>query len=89
MEVGGIISAIIVGLILGVVGRALAPGRQRIPIWLTIGVGVVAALIGSAVVGSLNDTNGWDWVELFVQVVLAVIGVMAAAALYGRGKART
>jgi uncharacterized membrane protein YeaQ/YmgE (transglycosylase-associated protein family) len=89
MEVGGIISAIIVGLILGVVGRALAPGRQSIPIWLTVGVGVGAALIGSAVVGSLNNTDGWDWVELFVQVVLAVIGVMAAAALYGRGKART
>jgi uncharacterized membrane protein YeaQ/YmgE (transglycosylase-associated protein family) len=89
MEVGGIISAVIVGLILGVVGRALAPGRQQIPIWLTVGVGIVAALIGSAVVGPLNDTNGWDWVELFVQIVLAVIGVMAAAALYGRDRART
>jgi len=89
MEVGGIISAIIVGLILGVIGRALAPGRQQIPIWLTIGVGVVAALIGSAVVGPLNSTDGWDWVELFVQIVLAVVGVMTAAALYGRGKART
>jgi uncharacterized membrane protein YeaQ/YmgE (transglycosylase-associated protein family) len=89
MEVGGIISAIIVGLILGVVGRALAPGKQAIPIWLTIGVGIVAALIGSAIVGPLNDTNGWDWIELFVQIVLAVVGVMAAAAFYGRGKART
>jgi uncharacterized membrane protein YeaQ/YmgE (transglycosylase-associated protein family) len=89
MEVGGIISAIIVGLILGVVGRAIAPGKQRIPVWLTIGVGVIAALIGSAIVGPLNDTDGWDWVELFVQVVLAVIGVMAAAAFYGRSKART
>ena len=89
MEVGGIISAIIVGLILGIIGRALAPGKQSIPIWLTVGVGIVAALIGSAIVGPLNDTDGWDWVELFVQVVLAVIGVMAAAALYGRDRART
>jgi uncharacterized membrane protein YeaQ/YmgE (transglycosylase-associated protein family) len=89
MEVGGIISAIIVGLILGVVGRSLAPGKQYIPIWLTVGVGVVAALIGSAIVGPLNNTDGWDWVELFVQIALAVIGVMAAAALYGRGRAQT
>jgi uncharacterized membrane protein YeaQ/YmgE (transglycosylase-associated protein family) len=89
MTVTGIILAIIVGLVLGVIGRALAPGRQDIPIWLTIVVGIVAALIGSAIVGPMRDTNGVDWIELIVQVILAVIGVMAAAALYGRGRART
>jgi uncharacterized membrane protein YeaQ/YmgE (transglycosylase-associated protein family) len=88
MTVGGIISAIIIGLLLGVIGRALAPGKQNIPIWLTMLVGVVAALIGTAVVGGLQDTNGLDWVELVVQVILAVIGVMAAAAFYHRGKSK-
>jgi uncharacterized membrane protein YeaQ/YmgE (transglycosylase-associated protein family) len=89
MTVTGIVLALIVGLVLGVIGRALAPGRQDIPIWLTIVVGIVAALIGSAIVGPLRDTDGVDWLELIVQVILAVIGVMAAAALYGRGRART
>jgi uncharacterized membrane protein YeaQ/YmgE (transglycosylase-associated protein family) len=89
MTVTGIIMAIIVGLVLGVIGRALAPGKQDIPIWLTIVVGIVAAIIGSAIVGPLRDTNGVDWIELVVQVILAVIGVMAAAAFYGRGRART
>jgi uncharacterized membrane protein YeaQ/YmgE (transglycosylase-associated protein family) len=89
MTVTGIILAIIVGLVLGVIGRALAPGKQDIPIWLTIVVGIVAALIGSAIVGPLRDTDGVDWIELIVQVILAVIGVMAAAALYGRNRART
>jgi uncharacterized membrane protein YeaQ/YmgE (transglycosylase-associated protein family) len=88
MTVGGIISAIIIGLILGVIGRAIAPGKQAIPIWLTIVVGIVAALIGSAIVGGLRDTDGLDWVELATQVVLAVIGVMGAAALYGGRRAR-
>ncbi len=87
MTVGGVISAIIIGLVLGVIGRAIAPGKQNIPVWLTIVVGIVAALIGTAIVGSLRDTNGIDWVELLVQIVLAVIGVMAAAALYP-GRAR-
>jgi uncharacterized membrane protein YeaQ/YmgE (transglycosylase-associated protein family) len=87
MTVTGIIMAIIVGLILGVVGRAIAPGKQDIPIWLTIVVGIVAALIGSAIVGPMRDTNGIDWVELLVQIILAVIGVMAAAAIYG-GRSR-
>jgi uncharacterized membrane protein YeaQ/YmgE (transglycosylase-associated protein family) len=89
MEIEGIFSAIVVGLVLGVLGRALAPGKQRIPIWLTMVVGVVAALIGSAIVGPLNDTNGWDWIELVVQIVLATVGVMVAAAVYGRRDART
>jgi uncharacterized membrane protein YeaQ/YmgE (transglycosylase-associated protein family) len=88
MTVTGIIMAIIVGLILGVVGRAIAPGKQNIPIWLTIVVGIVAALIGSAIVGPMRDTNGIDWVELIVQVILAVIGVMAAAAIYGGRSSR-
>jgi uncharacterized membrane protein YeaQ/YmgE (transglycosylase-associated protein family) len=87
MTVTGIIMAIIVGLILGVVGRAIAPGKQDIPIWLTIVVGIIAALIGSAIVGPMRDTRGVDWVELIVQIILAVIGVMAAASLYG-GRSR-
>jgi uncharacterized membrane protein YeaQ/YmgE (transglycosylase-associated protein family) len=86
MTVSGIITAIIVGLILGVVGRAIAPGKQDIPIWLTIVVGIVAALVGTAIVGGLSDTSGLDWFELIVQIVLAVIGVMAAAALYPRAR---
>ena len=41
------------------------------PIWLTVVVGMVAALLGSAIVGPLRDTSGVDWVELIVQVALA------------------
>jgi uncharacterized membrane protein YeaQ/YmgE (transglycosylase-associated protein family) len=82
MTVSGIITAIVIGAILGVVGRAIAPGKQDIPIWLTVGVGIVAALVGTLIVGSLRDTNGFDWIELLAQVVLAVIGVLAASRLY-------
>jgi uncharacterized membrane protein YeaQ/YmgE (transglycosylase-associated protein family) len=46
---GLIISAIIVGLIIGALGRLVLPGRQDIPIWLTILIGIVAALIGSLI----------------------------------------
>jgi uncharacterized membrane protein YeaQ/YmgE (transglycosylase-associated protein family) len=88
MTVDGIISAIIFGLILGVLGRTFAPGKQNIPIWLTIVVGIVAALVGSAIVGPLRDTDGLDWLELAVQIVLATIAVIAAAAVYGARKSK-
>jgi uncharacterized membrane protein YeaQ/YmgE (transglycosylase-associated protein family) len=90
MTIESIFGAIIIGLVLGVIGRALAPGKQDIPIWLTIVVGVAAALIGTLIVGPLRETSGWfDWTELIAQVVLAVIGVMVAASMYGRRKSKT
>jgi len=89
MTIEGIFGAIIIGLLLGVIVRALAPGKQDIPIWLTIVVGIVAALIGTLIVGPLRDTGGFDWTELVAQVVLAVIGVMLAASWYGRRKTKT
>jgi hypothetical protein len=37
MEVTGIIiTAIIIGLIIGALGRLVVPGKQNIPIWLTV-----------------------------------------------------
>ena len=88
MTVTGIITAIIVGAIIGALGRLVVPGRQPIPIWLTIVVGIIAALIGSAIVGPMRDTKGVDWVELIVQIILAVVGVMGAAAVYGGRRGR-
>jgi uncharacterized membrane protein YeaQ/YmgE (transglycosylase-associated protein family) len=84
MTIEGILGAIIIGAIIGAAGRLLAPGRQRISILVTIIVGILAALIGSAIVGPLRDTDGVDWVELLVQLALAVGGVLLAAQVLGR-----
>ncbi|QTR04436.1 GlsB/YeaQ/YmgE family stress response membrane protein [Saccharothrix algeriensis] len=86
MTVTGIISALIVGLIIGLLGRLVVPGKQRIPIWLTILIGVIAALIGTFLANALGvgDTNGIDWIEVFIQVALAAVGVSLAAGMYGR-----
>jgi uncharacterized membrane protein YeaQ/YmgE (transglycosylase-associated protein family) len=86
MHVSGIFSAIIVGLVIGVLARLLIPGRQNIPIWLTIVIGIVAALIGTAIAGALGvaTTRGIDWLELILQIILAIIGVLLATALYSR-----
>lgn len=87
MTVTGIIMAIIIGLIIGALGRLVLPGRQNIPIWLTIVVGIVAALLGTALaraIGIPTETNGIDWLELIVQVILAAVGVALVSGLYGR-----
>jgi uncharacterized membrane protein YeaQ/YmgE (transglycosylase-associated protein family) len=84
MTIEGFLGAIIIGAVVGALGRLLLPGRQPIGILWTILVGIVAALIGTLIVGSLRDTNGIDWVELLVQLVLAVIGVALVAGWKGK-----
>ncbi|WP_158879482.1 GlsB/YeaQ/YmgE family stress response membrane protein [Amycolatopsis anabasis] len=88
MSIGGIISAIVIGLVLGVLGRLFAPGKQNIPIWLTILVGIAAAFIGTAIARlfGVADTKGIDWIELIFQIVVAAIGVTLVAGLWGRRK---
>ncbi|NAZ78231.1 GlsB/YeaQ/YmgE family stress response membrane protein [Kineococcus sp. T13] len=86
MTVTGIITAIVVGAIIGALARLVLPGRQNISILLTIVVGIVAALIGTAIARATGvaDTNGFDWIELVFQVVVAAIGVSVVGALKGR-----
>ena len=86
MTVTGIITAIVVGLIIGALGSLVVPGKQNIPIWLTILVGIVAAFIGTALARlfGVASTGGIDWIELILQIIVAAIGVTAVAGIYGR-----
>ncbi|GAA0260858.1 GlsB/YeaQ/YmgE family stress response membrane protein [Saccharothrix sp. NPDC042600] len=86
MGIGGVISALIVGLIIGFLGKLVAPGKQAIPIWLTLVVGIVAAFLGTFIARALGveDTPGIDWIEIIVQVVIAAVGVSLVAGFYGR-----
>ena len=86
MTAQGIITAIIIRAIIGVLGRLLLPGRQNIPIWLTVLVGIGAALLGTVLADAMGvkDTAGIDWIEIFIQVVLAAIGVAIVSGVSGR-----
>jgi uncharacterized membrane protein YeaQ/YmgE (transglycosylase-associated protein family) len=87
MTPAGIISAIVIGAIIGVLGRLVVRGKQNISILVTIIVGIIAALLGTwlASLVGVEDTNGIDWIELLFQVVLAAIGVAIVA---GSGRRR-
>ena len=39
--------AIIAGFIIGVIARLLRPGKQHIPLWLTVVIGIAGAIIGN------------------------------------------
>jgi uncharacterized membrane protein YeaQ/YmgE (transglycosylase-associated protein family) len=79
MEISGIVSAIIIGIVIGVLGRLVVPGRQHIGVIWTILIGIVAAFIGAAIAAGLDvqDTNGVDWIEWLIQIGLAAVGIAA------------
>lgn len=81
-----IIGAIVLGLILGVLARLILPGKQNIPLWLTILVGIVAALVGGFIYQALGGgaTAGIDWIKFFIQLILAVVGVGLVAGFAGK-----
>ncbi|MEU4949200.1 GlsB/YeaQ/YmgE family stress response membrane protein [Streptomyces lavendulae] len=81
--------AIIVGFVLGLIARAILPGKQHQPLWLTTLFGILGALLGNAVAGwiGVEDTRGIDWIRHLLQLAGAVLivglGDMAYVALRG------
>jgi len=74
---------IIVGAIIGALGRLILPGKQNISILVTIVIGIVASLVGGIILGLTaykNDNGGIPWISLIVGAILAAIGIT----VYGR-----
>ena len=71
--IGSIIVNLIVGAIVGFLGRAVLPGAQDIGLVKTVGLGVVSMLIVALVLGSVS------W------IVALIVGVLVAAGLLWLG----
>ena len=64
--IGALIGTIIVGAIVGFLGRLILPGGQDIGLLRTVGLGVVSAFIVGLVLGSVNTI-----VAIIVSAVVA------------------
>jgi uncharacterized membrane protein YeaQ/YmgE (transglycosylase-associated protein family) len=87
--------AIVVGLVLGLIAKAIIPGKQAIPLWLTIVYGIIGSVIGNTVATALhvNNTSGIDWIRHLLQLAGAVVVVALGTPLWtairgGRNKER-
>jgi uncharacterized membrane protein YeaQ/YmgE (transglycosylase-associated protein family) len=77
MQADNFFSAIVVGLVIGGLGRLAVPGRQPIGCLMTLLIGIVGAVAGLAVARAA-DVNWWLLV-LGCQVGVAALGVLIAS----------
>ncbi|MGW6905477.1 MULTISPECIES: GlsB/YeaQ/YmgE family stress response membrane protein [unclassified Streptomyces] len=76
--------AIIVGFVLGLLAKAIIPGKQHSPLWLTTIFGILGAVVGNAVARGfgVEETSGIDWSRHIFQIIAAVIIVYLGDMLY-------
>ncbi|MET8570963.1 GlsB/YeaQ/YmgE family stress response membrane protein [Streptomyces sp. NPDC004783] len=76
--------AIIVGFVLGLIAKAIIPGKQHSPLWLTTIFGMLGAIAGNAVAraAGVEATSGIDWWRHLFQLVAAIIIVAVGDAAY-------
>ncbi|MDG9674338.1 GlsB/YeaQ/YmgE family stress response membrane protein [Micromonospora sp. DH14] len=87
MLVYGYLGAVLIGALVGLLGRLILPGRQRIGVVATFVIGVGSAVLGTVVAKALHVDDEasmrvwvlrWDWIVLAIQVGVAVIAVALA-----------
>lgn len=84
-----ILMAVVAGIIIGPLARLALPGRQNISLVMTVVLGAVGALAGSAIFRALSDrsdTSGIDWMAFLIGVVVAAIAITVYVAMTGRQK---
>ena len=83
-----IISAVIVGLIIGALARLVMPGKQSIGVLMTIVLGVLGSLVGSwlcyNLFGYQNEGGGWAVIPFLVGIVVAVSLIATYVGTTGR-----
>ncbi|MGW2119838.1 GlsB/YeaQ/YmgE family stress response membrane protein [Streptomyces zhihengii] len=86
--------AIIVGFVLGLIAKAIIPGKQHSPLWLTTIFGIIGAIIGNALARAfgIDETAGIDWgrhiLQLAAAIVIVFLGDMAYVSVRGGKRER-
>ena len=79
-----IIGVIIAGIVIGLLGKFIAPGdKDNIPIWLTVVCGIAGVIIGWFVYSAFggDGSNGIDWTRWIVAILVAAVLVVLASTL--------
>ncbi len=87
-----ILWSLIAGLVIGGLARLLLPGKQAIPVWLTVLLGIAGAFLGNGIASwiGVRHTGGVDWIRHILQIGIAMALIAALAPVWAnRGKSHT
>jgi uncharacterized membrane protein YeaQ/YmgE (transglycosylase-associated protein family) len=73
MTLGDVIAILLTGLIVGALGRLAVPGRDPMPLWLTILIGIVGSFVGGVVAVAIGFGVGGVFVLSVLAATLIVI----------------
>jgi uncharacterized membrane protein YeaQ/YmgE (transglycosylase-associated protein family) len=83
----GIIGFIVAGFIIGALARLLLPGKQKIGLLWTLGLGVAGSLIGGTIANALGTGDIWELNILgFCVAVASSIALLVVAERAGLGQ---
>jgi uncharacterized membrane protein YeaQ/YmgE (transglycosylase-associated protein family) len=87
MSIGGIVLALVIGLVAGLIARAVVPGKQDLGIVAILVLGLIGSVVGNLLAGLILrgelefDLGGW-WASILGAIL--VLGIYVAVA--GRGR---
>ena len=87
-----IVVLIIVGAVVGLLGKWVAPsGRDNTGVLVTILCGIAGVIVGWFIAGEFGvaATKGVDWMRWIISVIVAAVFVAAASALTGKSSRRS
>ena len=87
-----ILTALVVGLIVGALARLIMPGKQNIGVIMTVALGALGSFIGAWLtyqLGYKNGNGGWEIIPFLVGIIVAIILIAVYIGITGRRGART
>ena len=85
--IGGLIAAIVIGIIAGYLGRALLPGKDSMGFLATVAVGIAGAVLGFFVFAqflNIGDDDVFDLGGLVGSIIGVMIILLGLRAIRGR-----
>lgn len=81
------IGFIVAGLIIGALARLLMPGKQKIGLLWTLGLGIAGSLIGGTIANALGTGDIWELNILgFCVAVASSVALLVVAERAGLGQ---